>query len=117
MQLVHEPPTGSQSIVASSVRTADSFLAKAFGLMFRRSLPAEYGLAFRFDDRRTRTIHMVFVFVPLDVIWVADGVVTHVERLHPWRGIARAEADLIVELPAGGADGVAVGDQLSLSEA
>ena len=84
--------------------------------MFRRSLPDEYALAFRFSRAKHRDVHMLFVFVPLDVVWVVDDVVQRIERLRPWRGFARDEADLIVELPAGGADEVTVGDRLWLAE-
>ena len=124
---VHEPTDGKEAslngsevsveeerVLATTVETADSILAQTRGLMFRRSLPHDYALAFRFSRAKTRDVHSLFVFVPIDVVWVADGVVTRVERLRPWRGYARAEADLIVEFPAGGADGVSEGDRLGL---
>ncbi|MCU4925516.1 DUF192 domain-containing protein [Halobacteria archaeon AArc-dxtr1] len=116
MKVVHESDDGEQ-IIASKAETADGILTQGLGLMFRRSLPAEYALAFRFDRAKTRSIHMLFVFVPLDVIWVREGVVERVERLAPWRGFARAEADLILELPAGAAAGVSAGDRIRLEEA
>ncbi|MFC3958747.1 DUF192 domain-containing protein [Halovivax cerinus] len=116
MQLVHEPASGNRTTVASTVDTADSFLAKARGLMFRRSIPDDYAIAFRFDDARVRDVHMVFVFVALDVVWVVDDVVTRVETLKPWRGFGRDEADLIVELPAGAATDVEPGDGVRLQE-
>ena len=114
MRLVHEPVSGGASTLASTVETADSLLEKARGLMFRRSLPPEYALAFRFSTVRRRTIHMLFVFVPLDVVWVVDGTVRHVERLESWHGFASGEADLLLELPAGAADAVEPGDHVRL---
>ncbi|AGB37221.1 DUF192 domain-containing protein [Natronococcus occultus] len=114
MRLRHHPQTGAARQLAATVETADSALAQLRGLMFRRSLPDGYALAFRFGSVRSRDVHMLFVFVPLDVIWVVDGVVERVERLRPWRGIARSEADLLLELPAGAADGVESGDELVL---
>lgn len=116
MRLVHESGTGERTTVSATVETADSFVSKARGLMFRRSLPDDYALAFRFDGPARRAIHTVFVLTPLDVVWVTDDVVTRVERLAPWRGFARAEADLIVEFPAGGATGIDVDDRLYLTE-
>ena len=105
-----------QRILATDVECADSILSQARGLMFRRSIPPEYALAFRFGDVKTRDVHMVFVPFAIDAVWVADDVVTRVERLRPWRGFAREDADLIVELPAGAADDVAAGDRLWLDD-
>ncbi len=124
MRVRHEPAGGEGAdgddrtrVLATEVETADSVLAQTRGLMFRRSLPDGYALAFRFDGTRRRDVHTLFVFVPIDVVWVADGVVRRVERLDPFRGFARERADLIVELPAGVADGVAPGDRLLLEDA
>ena len=116
MRLIHEPAVGDERTLATTVDTADSLVSQARGLMFRRSLPDEYALAFRFSRAKHRDVHMLFVFVPLDVVWVVDDVVQRVEELRPWRGFARDEADLIVELPADGADEVDVGDRLWLAE-
>ncbi|WP_049928327.1 DUF192 domain-containing protein [Halopiger goleimassiliensis] len=100
--------------LATNVDLADSVLSQARGLMFRRSIPDDYALAFRFGAAKSRDVHMVFVPFPIDAVWVVDDVVTRVERLRPWRGFAREEADLLVELPAGTADEVEAGDGLVL---
>lgn len=117
MRVVHEREDGTTETIATTVETADSFLAKARGLMFRRTVPDEYALVFRFSSPKRRSIHTLFVLVPLDVVWVADGVVERVERLHPWRGIASARADVIVELPAGAGASIEPGDRLHLAAA
>lgn len=117
MNLVHDADAAdSATVLASQVELADSLLAQTRGLMFRRSLPDEFALAFRFDSASTRDVHMLFVFVPLDVVWVVDGVVQRIERLRPWLGFARERADTILELPAGAADGVEPGDELVLAD-
>ncbi|MBZ6495893.1 DUF192 domain-containing protein [Natrinema longum] len=123
MRLVHEPATDGDSgarrsheTLASTVDIADSIVSQTRGLMFRRSLPDEYALAFRFESTRTRDLHTLFVFVPIDAVWVVDGVVQRVETLRPWRGFAREKADLIVELPAGTAADVEPGDRLRLED-
>ncbi len=115
MRLVCDPD-GDREVLATDVETADSLASQVRGLTFRRSIPDDYALAFRFATARTRDVHMLFVFFPIDVVWVVDGVVRRVERLRPWRGYAREEADLIVELPAGATANVAVGDRLVLEE-
>lgn len=109
-------PDGENRVLATTVETADSLIARTRGLMFRRSLPDEYALAFRFSRARPRDIHMLFVFVPLDVVWVVDGVIERVERLRPWTGFARANADLILEFPAGSTRGVEPGTRLVLED-
>lgn len=115
MHLVHERDD-ERSRLATDVDTADSILSQMRGLMFRRSLPEEYALVFRFSDAGTRDVHMLFVFVPLDVLWLVDDEVVRSERLEPWRGFAVERADTLVELPAGAAADVAVGDTVRLVE-
>ena len=100
--------------LATDVEVADSTLARARGLMFRRSLPDGYGLVFRFGRPARRSIHMLFVPFPLDAVWLVEGEVTHVKRLRPWVGLGLGRADTLVELPAGAADAVEVGDRVAL---
>ena len=84
--------------------------------MFRRSVPEDYALLFRFGRERTRGLHMLFIPFPIDAVWLADGEVTTVARLRPWVGHGRGRGDVVIEMPAGGADGVAVGDRVELVE-
>ncbi|MFB6120712.1 MAG: DUF192 domain-containing protein [Halobacteriaceae archaeon] len=114
MRLVHEPADGDARTLAEDAEVADSFLSRARGLMFRREFPP--ALAFCFDDVGRRSLHMAFVFAPIDAVWVADGTVVQVKRLSPWTGTGLAAADLVVELPAGGAAAVEEGDSIRLVE-
>lgn len=120
MRLVHRPARNStatdERTLASDVDVADSWLARARGLMFRRSISDDYALVFPFEEAETRWIHMLFVPFALDVVWLVDGEVTRVKRLAPFVGLARGGADTVVELPAGAADGVEVGDEVRLRE-
>ncbi|WP_435152692.1 DUF192 domain-containing protein [Haladaptatus sp. DFWS20] len=84
--------------------------------MFRRSIPEDYVLAFRFDDVASRDVHMVFVPFPLDVIWTRNGEVQQVKRLSAWTGLAKARADTLFKLPAGTASNVKIGDSVRLVE-
>lgn len=103
-------------VLATEVETADSFLAKARGLMFRRSVPEGYALVFPFDGVGRRDLHMVFVPFAIDALWLADGEVTRRKRLRAWLGAGIARADTVIELPAGAADGVEPGDRVELVE-
>jgi len=111
VHVVHEGSDGVRTL-AGRVEVADSVLARARGLTFRRSVPDGYALAFPFRRAATRRLHMLFVPFPVDAVWTVDGEVTAVERLSAWTGHGAARADRVYELPAGGAEGVAAGDRV-----
>ena len=116
MRLVHRPAedVASEAVIATEIEVADSFLSRARGLMFRRSIPDEYGLVFRFGEPASRDLHMVFVPFAIDAVWLVDGEVTAVERLQPWIGLGKATADMVLELPAGAAADIEPGDTVTL---
>ena len=119
MRLVHRfgpPDAREQRTLATTVEYADTTLQQARGLMFRRSIPDDYALVFRFDRPETRTLHMLFVPFPIDAVWLTGPEVVRVERLRPWIGFARATADTILELPAGAAADVSAGDTIEFLE-
>jgi hypothetical protein len=101
---------GTRRTLASNVEVADTFLAKARGLMFRRDVPDDYGLVFRFDAPERRSLHMVFVPFDIDALWLVGDEVTKKKRLSSWTGLGTGLADTVIELPAGAADGVERGD-------
>ncbi|TKX66151.1 DUF192 domain-containing protein [Halorubrum sp. SP9] len=119
MRLVHRPESGSdrsETVLASDVDVARSTLERARGLMFRRSVPDGYALVFPFDEPDTRWLHMLFVPFGIDAVWLVDGEVRAKKRLATFVGLGRGRADTVVELPAGAAESVAVGDELRLVE-
>lgn len=83
-----------------TVYRADSVPAQAVGVMGRRGVPDGVALVFSFARVRPRLIHMFGVRDPITTWWVAEGQVRRSERLGAWCGVGRAEADLVVELPA-----------------
>lgn len=117
MHLVHRsgpPEDRTETVLASDVDVAASTLAQARGLMFRRAVPDDYALVFDFDRAESRNLHMLFVPFAIDAVWLSGGEVTHVKRLRPFVGLGRGVADTIVELPAGAAADVDVGDEVEL---
>ncbi|PSQ01050.1 DUF192 domain-containing protein [Halobacteriales archaeon QS_8_69_26] len=112
MRAVHEPADGTQRTLATTVEFADGLLSQGRGLMFRRSVPDDYALVFRFGRVSVRGLHMVFVPFDIDALWLVDGEVQATKRLRAWRGVGRARADTVLELPAGAADGVEPGDRV-----
>ncbi|MBP2251611.1 uncharacterized membrane protein (UPF0127 family) [Halarchaeum solikamskense] len=114
MHVVHDHD-GATETLAATVDVAESFLARARGLMFRASVPSDYALVFEFDERKRRDVHMVFVPFDIDVLWLVDDEVQATETLSAWTGLGAAAADRLVELPAGAASDVAVGDTVRVT--
>ncbi|MFB6122013.1 MAG: DUF192 domain-containing protein [Haloferacaceae archaeon] len=110
-ELRHRGADGER-VLATRVDTADSLLSQGLGLMFRRSIPDDYALVFRFDDAATRRLHMLCVPFDVDALWLRDGRVERTQRLSAWTGHGGAVADVVVELPAGAARGVESGDEV-----
>lgn len=117
MRVVHEPVAGGERTLATTVEFADGLVSQGVGLMFRRSIPDDYALVFRFGRVTTRGLHMVFVPFDIDAVWLVDREVQAVERLPAWRGTGRAKADTVLELPAGAADRVEPGDTVRVLDA
>jgi uncharacterized membrane protein (UPF0127 family) len=106
--------TEDGEVLAKEHGVADSFVSRAVGVMFRRSFPGD-ALVFEFSRERRVGIHMVFVFFSIDVVFLDDdGVVVSKKTLSPWIGYASERASTVVEMPAGGAEGIEEGDRLVL---
>ena len=130
MRVVHEGDETldegetERRVIATEVERADTTLSQAKGLMFRSSLPDEYALVLEVGEGgflsrgpSRHVVHMLFVRVPLDVVWLVDDEVIKTARMHPWRSIAMGRANRILELPAGAAEGVQPGDTLRIERA
>ncbi len=114
-RVVHDPASGGEQVLATKVELAESTLARARGLMFRSSLPEGYALVMEmgsglFGRPGRQVVHMLFVRFPIDVVWLVESEVQRVARMRPWRSLASARANRILELPAGTASGVEPGD-------
>ena len=113
MRVIHETETGDRPL-ATNADVADGIVSQGLGLMFRRSIPDDYGLVFPFSGVSKRSLHMVFVPFDIDALWLVEGRVRAKKRLSAWTGHGRAAADTVVELPPGAADAVAVGDAVRI---
>jgi uncharacterized membrane protein (UPF0127 family) len=114
---------GSQRVLARAVEIADTALTQMRGLMFRSELPEDFALVMEVGGERLlpftsgpkrHSVHMLFVRVPLDVLWLDGEEVTKTARMRPWRSVKLGKANRIIELPAGAADGVEAGDTVRL---
>ena len=112
-----------REVLATTVEVADSALSQARGLMFRSSIPDGYALVMEvggglllFGGPSRQLVHMLFVRFSIDAVWLVGDEVTRVERMHPWRSVAMAKADRILELPAGAAADVEAGDTVLVED-
>jgi len=116
VRVVHEPADGEPRTLASDVDVADSILTKGIGLMGRSSVPEDYALVFEFGTPKTRSVHMVFVRTPIDVVWTVEDRVQRVETLDAWTGHARERGDRFLELAPGAAADVEPGDRVVVEQ-
>jgi hypothetical protein len=115
VRVVHESG-GTDRTLATDVEIADGIVSQGLGLMFRRSVPDDYALVFPFSGVSRRRLHMVCVPFDVDALWLVEGRVRKKKRLSAWIDHGRAEADTVVELPAGAAEGVSTGDTVRIEE-
>jgi uncharacterized membrane protein (UPF0127 family) len=95
----------------------DSFLCRLRGLMFRSSLPQEEGLLLveGHDSRIDTSIHMLFVFMDLAVIWInSNNSVVDVVLARSWRPVylPRQAARYILEIHPDRLNEFKIGDQV-----
>ena len=70
-----EFPRGTVKIdgIVLEVQIADTDPGRARGLMFQEPLPLDEGMLLVFDDSNKRSIWMLNMQFPLDVIWIDDN--------------------------------------------
>ena len=81
-----EFPRGTVKIddVVLEVQIADTDPLRVRGLMFQEELPFDQGMLFVFDDSNKRSIWMLNMQFPLDIIWLDnEGKVVYIEKNIP----------------------------------
>jgi len=99
--------------------------ARARGLMFRDSMPADHGMLFLFDNMQPRVFWMKNTHIPLDILYFDQEykLVSVQQRVPPCRSEPCAQypstgpAQYVLELNAGAAEklGVKPGDKLTVT--
>jgi len=96
------------AVLASEVELADTLIRQAVGLMFRRTIPKGYAMIFDMRREQYISIHMAFVFFPIDLVYLDRDrrIVDIKRRLRPWTGLAfpKKPARYAIEMHAGAAD-------------
>ncbi len=60
---------------------ADSFMERAKGLMFRKSMPKDRGMIFVFPEEDYYSFWMMNTSIPLDIIWISSQKrIVHIEK-------------------------------------
>ena len=103
--------------IIKRVRFADSLFARAKGLMFEREKNFDYALVFPFkgETRARASIHMLFVFFPIAAVYLdSRKSVVDIAVLKPFKlnYTPKRKAKYLVELPAGKAKKISIGDRL-----
>ncbi|MBC7101350.1 MAG: DUF192 domain-containing protein [Methanobacteriales archaeon] len=98
-----------------NVKIADTFISRFKGLMFKKDI--KRGLLLEMPEgrgRRGSSIHMFFMRIPLDVIFLdSEKRVVDLATLKPWQiYIPKKPAKYIIELPQGSIEdsGTRIGD-------
>ena len=108
----------NKQIVLERAKWCISFWCRFRGLQFVTSLPEAGGLLFvsDHDSKSDTTIHMLFMFMSIGVIWVnSEGIVVDKKLAKPWRlaYVPAAPAQYFIEANPSVLERVAVGDKLA----
>lgn len=119
-------PTGTVVIanrVTVAVELARSAPEKMRGLSGRPALKPGHGMLFLYDQPQPIGIWMKDMRFPLDILWIRDGRLAHVEKHAPPlvpagpERVYTATGDAVLEVPAGFVDDkqIRVGDRVKVN--
>ncbi len=109
---------GSGKKVMEKTKLASDPWLRLKGLMFEDGKNFDYALVFDLGDEHqlTASIHMMFVFFPIDVVWLDKNkkVVDKVEDLKPFtpNHTPKKRARYFIEMPLGKGKLIKIGDEL-----
>lgn len=99
-----------------SVEIASTDEARRKGLSERDDLRRGHGMLFPFDTPGRQGFWMKGMRFPIDIAWIRDGRIVHIERKVPYdfEGIVfpPTEADTVLETEAGALSDARVGDEV-----
>ncbi len=90
-------------VIIKKAKLCKNIFCKAFGFMFRFRKPG-HALVFIFNNERKIDLHMLFVFFPIDVLFLDKnkGVVDIKKNFKPFAYYAsKVKAKYVIELPVG----------------
>ena len=101
-------------VIIKETKLCRSVFCKAFGFMFRFKKP-ESALIFIFNKERKADLHMLFVFFPIDVLFLGKNkkVVDIKKDFKPFSYYPpKAKAQFVVEVPVGLLKKTSLGDKI-----
>jgi len=90
-------------VLAKKTKHCKMILEKAIGLMFSKKIK-DKGLVFHFKKEQQVSLHMFFVFFPIDVLYLNKNkeVIYKKENFKPWTTLnPKVKPKYIIELPTG----------------
>ena len=107
-------------LIAKNIEFARTMRKQVLGLMFRESIPPDYSMIFILKKPSRVNVHMLFVFFPIDLIFLNDEKkVMGFSRLKPWIGFkAMEDIKYVLEMKAGTIDkfNLSKGGQMEFDE-
>ena len=107
-------------LIADKVKYSKNFVSKARGLMFSKPLRKGQALVLEANNEGIldTTIHMLFVFFCIDVLWLNKDkevvdIRENIKAFTPWI-MPGKEAKYIIELPKNTAKHIKIGDRIEL---
>jgi hypothetical protein len=89
------------ALLSQNIKHCSSFFSKCKGLMFSKKL-TDNALLFHFPSEKRHSLHMLFVFYPIDVLWLNQNrkVVEMKQSFKPFTfATPKKPAKFIIELP------------------
>ena len=105
-----------KKVIAKKVEHADVDWKRFVGLMFRKDFDGAMVFHLDMETRLMASIHMLFMWFPIDVLFLdSKKKVVDKAMLRPWalNYTPKRPAKYVVELAAGRAKGVRLGDRVS----
>jgi uncharacterized membrane protein (UPF0127 family) len=117
-KIIHQE---SGRTLVKKAKWCNTFATKLRGYTFRRNWQANDGLVMVYNDdsRMNTSIHMLFVFFDLGVLWVNNaGQIVDKVVARPWRlsYVPQSPARYVIEAHPDIVYQVAVGDMITFSE-
>jgi len=104
------------------VEIADTPQERAQGLMFRKSMPEDHGMLFKFGAPRVLSFWMKNTYLPLDIIFIdAEGYIKKIHKRATPESLAKISSEVpvssVLEINGGLSEqwGISVGDKVSLN--
>jgi uncharacterized membrane protein (UPF0127 family) len=101
-------------VIIEKAKLCRSVFSKAFGFMFRFKKP-DYARVFIFNKERRADLHMLFVFFPIDVLFLDKNkkVADIKKNFMPFSYyMPKSKAMYVIELPVGVIGKTAMGDKV-----